>query len=111
MKKSSAIECAQKLSYWEAMLWWWETSGLSQVEFCRQNELNRHRFQYWKRRIRKSAQTVPFVELGGLPNLSGGYGPKGATLGLILEERFRIEIADGFNPVTLEQLIHTLCRL
>jgi hypothetical protein len=111
MKKSRAIECAQKRSYWEEMLWRWETSGLSQVEFCRQNELNRHRFTYWKRRIRKSAQTVPFVELGSLPNLSGVYGPKGATFGLILEERFRIEIPDGFNPVTLEQLIRTLCRL
>jgi hypothetical protein len=111
MKKSRTIECEEKRTYWEGMLCRWETSGLSQIEFCRRNDLNRHRFHYWKRRIRKSAQAVPFVELGGLPNLSEGYGPKGATLGLILEERFRIEIPDDFNPVTLEQLIHTLCRL
>jgi hypothetical protein len=111
MKKNRAIESEEKRVYWEEMLSRWERSGLSQVEFCLQNELNRHRFHYWKRRIRKSVQTVPFVELGGLPNLSGGYGPQGAILGLIFEERFRIEIPDGFNPVTLEQLIHTLCRL
>ena len=111
MKKSRAIECAQKRSYWEEMLWRWESGGLSQVEFCHQNGLIPHRFYYWKRRIRKSTQTVPFVEPGGLPNLSEGYGPKGATLGIFLEERFRIEIPDGFNPVTLEQLIHTLFRL
>ena len=34
------------------MLCRWETSGLSQIEFCRQNDLNRHRFNYLKVRIK-----------------------------------------------------------
>jgi hypothetical protein len=32
-------------------------------------------------------------------------------LGLSINGRFRIEICDGFNPITLEQLICTLCRI
>lgn len=111
MKKCRAIECEEKRNYWEGMLSKWETSGLSQIEFCRQNDLNRHRFYYWKRRIKKCDMSIPLVQLGGLSSLSGKYFSDGAALGLIIDKRFRIEICDGFNPATLEQIIRTLCRL
>lgn len=111
MKKSRAIECKEKRNYWEKMLSRWQASGLSQIEFCRRNGLNRHRFQYWKRRTGKNNQTVPIVELGGLSSVCTGYSPKNTGLGLIIDGRFRIEIPDGFNPATLEQLIDTLGRL
>ena len=111
MKKSRAIECEEKRTYWEGILCRWETSGLSQIEFCRQNDLNRHRFNYWKRRIKKCTMSIPLVQLGGLPGFSGKDFPDAAKLGLSINGRFHIEICDGFNPVTLEQLIHTLCRL
>lgn len=111
MKKSRATECEEKRIYWEEMVSRWETSGLSQIEFCRQNDLNRHRFNYWKRRIKKCTMTIPLVQLGGFSSLSRKYFSDGVALGLIIDGRFRIEIHDGFNPATLEQLIHTLCRL
>lgn len=110
MKKSIAAQCEEKRVYWEEMVCRWEASGLSQIEFCRQNDLNRNRFNYWKRRVKKCAISIPLVQLGGLPALSGKYHSDGATLGLLIDGRFRIEIPDGFNPVTLEQLVHTLCR-
>ena len=111
MKKNKAIEREEKRVYWEGILCRWETSGLSQIEFCRQNDLNRHRFNYWKRRIKKCTMSIPLVQLGGLPALSEKYFPDAAKVGLSINGRFHIEICDGFNPVTLEQLIHTLCRL
>jgi hypothetical protein len=111
MKKSRIVECEEKRVYWEEMLSRWQASGLSQIEFCRQNHLNRHRFNYWKRRIIKSTQSVPLVQLEGLHGLCGKSFSNGAMLGLIIEGRFRIEIPDGFNSATLEQLIGTLCRL
>ena len=111
MKKSRAIECEEKRIYWEEMVSRWETSGLSQIEFCRQNDLNRHRFNYWKRRIKKCTMSIPLVQLGGLSSLSEKYFSEAAKLGLSINGRFRIEICDGFNPVTLEQLIRTLCRI
>jgi hypothetical protein len=111
MKKCRAIECEEKRNYWEGMLSKWETSGLSQIEFCRQNDLNRHRFYYWKRRIKKCTMSIPLVQLGGLPSFSGKNFPETPKLGLNIDGRFRIEICNGFNPATLEQLIRTLCRI
>jgi hypothetical protein len=111
MKKSRAVECEEKRVYWEEMLSRWQASGLSQIEFCRRNDLNRHRFNYWKRRNKKCTMSIPLVQLGGLPALSEKYLPDTAKLGVCINGRFHIEIPDGFNPVTLEQLIRTLCRL
>jgi len=111
MKKSRAIECEEKRVYWEEMLCRWEASGLTQIEFCRKNDLNRHRFNYWKRRIKKCTMSIPLVQLGGLPSFSGKNFLETAKLGLSIDGRFRIEICNGFNPATLEQLIRTLCRI
>jgi hypothetical protein len=110
MEKRRVLEREEKRVYWEQMLYKWEASGLSQSEFCRQNDLNRRRFNYWKRRFRKSSQSIPLVQLGGLACFSEKYLSNSTALGLTIDGRFRIEICDGFNPVTLEQVIQIICR-
>ncbi len=38
-------------SYWEQQITSWESSSLSQANFCRDNKLKPSRFSYWKRKL------------------------------------------------------------
>ena len=38
-------------TYWQEQMQAWEASGQSQTAFCRTNDLNYHRFGYWRRKL------------------------------------------------------------
>lgn len=60
-------------SFWRRTLKAQRHSGLSQVEFCRRNDLAVSTFQYWRRRLREmqpetgTAATPDFVEVALRP--------------------------------------------
>jgi hypothetical protein len=62
-EKSRQEENGEKRRYWKEHLDAWRASGLSQVEYCRQHDLSRFQFQYWKRRFQPSAAFPSFIEL------------------------------------------------
>jgi len=65
MATESRQEKSEKLRrFWQPHLDRWAESGLSQSEYCRRHDLSRHRFSYWKARIRR--QNLP-VELAQVP--------------------------------------------
>jgi hypothetical protein len=37
--------------YWQTHFKRWQESGLTQSDYCRQAELSRHRFKYWRRKL------------------------------------------------------------
>jgi hypothetical protein len=37
--------------YWQQQIAGWQTSGQSQKAFCEANDLNFHRFGYWRRKL------------------------------------------------------------
>jgi hypothetical protein len=37
--------------YWQKHFKYWQESGLTQSDYCRQAELSRHRFKYWRRKL------------------------------------------------------------
>lgn len=42
-----------KQEYWFEQISIWQSSGLTQVEFCKQKNLNPHNFVYWRMRFLK----------------------------------------------------------
>ncbi len=86
----------------------WQQSQLSQVEYCRQNELIAHRFTYWKRRLTKDQTSPTFVPVPLVPNFSA---PSNAKIDLVIAGGFKIQVGPGFDAATLKQLIHTLRTL
>ena len=46
----------------------WRQSGLTQIEYCRQEELSRHRFKYWRRKLDPEA-------FGHRPKRESGFVP------------------------------------
>ena len=87
----------------------WQQSQLSQVEYCRKNELIPHRFTYWKRRLAKDqTSSTTFVPVALVPNFSASSSAK---IDLVIAGGFKIQVGPGFDAATLKQLIHTLRSL
>jgi len=98
-KKSRDEERAEKRRIWEAHLKSWKESGLSQAKFCREKELEARRFLYWKKRI--MPQKASFVEIAiSRPSYSAV-----SPISIVVGGHYRIEIQEGFNPASLEQVL------
>ena len=83
----------QKKIDWPAHIARWKESGLTQAEYCRQNELRLHAFGYWKRKYAGNESEGPsFVALGApTPPLIELRIHKG----LRVEVRLNIQFTDG----------------
>ena len=103
---SREAELAEKRRYWKHHIDEWRAGGQTQVSYCRNHNLCRHRFQYWKKRFHTPEQKPTFIELPFRNNISSGL-PTG-SLCLMVGGRFRIAVERGFDPAALTQLIGVL---
>jgi hypothetical protein len=88
----------------------WRSSGLTQAEYYRRNELKCSTFHYWRRRLGATSQAVTLVKVPVGFNGSGS-GTWGQGLTLVLGGRYKVEIGDNFNASTLARLVDTLGQL
>lgn len=109
----------EKHRFWGAQLGAWQRSGLSQAEFCRRQGLRRRLFCSWKRRLGVAPQGHPspvrFIPVairpnGETPSAGRAVAPT-ASLTLVTNGGYRVEVGDGFAPDTLARLLATLGRL
>ena len=110
-EQSRAEQLAEKRRFWEQQIQQWKDSGLSQIEFCRLHNLKAHQLTYWKKRFDRTQAPVSLVELQWGSTLQSSPGLKAATLRLILNEHYRIDIERGFDPLTLQQVVLALRQL
>lgn len=100
---TSQKEKSEELArFWKTHIDQWATSGLTQTEYCRQNEISRDRFTYWKTKFKKQNSSVEFVRLP-VPIRVDPVGLK-----LNIGQGLQIEIPDGFKKETLEQVLSVL---
>jgi hypothetical protein len=107
------ISCDARDQFWRSHLESWATSGLSQAEYCRQNDLNIARFGYWKRRFSKENLPVEFVQVPTEPIKSTRLiqNTGAPSLRITMGSEFAIEILDEFSPATLEKVLLTLKKI
>ena len=98
-------ELAAKRQHWKQHLSDWAESGLTQVDYCRQHNLSRHRFQYWKKKYHRS-QSASLIELHWPPGQGSSHQPLRLMVG-----RYEVAVDRDFDPVALRQLIAVLSRL
>lgn len=111
MKITELTRKLDKEHYWQKHVASWRASNLSQVEYCRLNNLPVKNFGYWKRRESKGTPAhrrfFPLVPTATVPIAEPSSG-----LQLNLQEkRFSIEIGQDFSPMALRRLIATLEQL
>ena len=106
---SRAEQLEQKRAYWKQHIDSWQQTGLTQAEYCRRHNLKHHQLVYWKKRFLKTETDVTFVPLKFKDLLDiPSSGPEHASLTLVIDNQFKIEIRAGFDPQLLRQLIFSL---
>jgi hypothetical protein len=108
---SRAEQLEQKRTYWKQHINSWQESGLSQIECCRQHNLEHHQLVYWKKRFLKTEAAVSFVPLKLEDLLDIPARSDCAALCLVINNYLKIEIRAGFDAQLLRQLFFTLWGL
>ncbi len=99
-----------KQRFWENHVTQCGQSELTQAEYCRLNKINANSFEYWKRKIDRSSLPA-LVEVPFPQSLTVSGCSVSPRLWLVLGQRYRIEIGNGFDPEDLERLIRVLERI
>ena len=105
---SRAEQLEQKRSYWKQHIECWQETGLTQAEYCRRHNLKHHQLVYWKKRFLKTETGVSFVPLKLEDLLDIPTGQDQASLTLIINNQFKVDIRAGFDAHLLRQLIFAL---
>lgn len=103
-----------KTELWTQRIKDFQTSGLSQKEWCRKHQIPLSTFSYWIRKqaeksveLDQTAETV-FARLPSEQEISSGRLPKHSPVSIYLSESIRIEIGKDCPCGLLASLIHTL---
>jgi len=105
----SPIRPTTNSKIWQAHVSTWRKSGLSKAAYCRQYALSYHAFNYWKKKADRQKNTavnfvpVPAIRIGQLADRN--HPP---SLKVDLGNSLKIEVHDGFTPVTLSQVVQAL---
>ena len=105
---SRAEQLEQKRIYWMQHIDSWQETGLSQAEYCRRHNLKDHQLTYWKKRFLKTETEVSFVPLKLENFFDTPARTDQASLCLIINNQFKIEIRAGFDAQLFRQLIYAL---
>ncbi|MBT6751991.1 MAG: hypothetical protein HOA72_24045 [Desulfobacula sp.] len=110
-KKLFADQNREKRRFWRIHLKAWGKSGLTQIEYCRRNQLKTSRFTYWKTKLNISTASKPSVNLVPVPFAHSTVQKLSipeASLQVVVSNRFRVGVSEGFSSTTLKQLICVL---
>jgi hypothetical protein len=57
-----------KAKFWQDHITAWQSSGLSQVAYCKQHEIKLHNFTYWRNRLSPAkAPSAKLMKLATMP--------------------------------------------
>jgi hypothetical protein len=98
---------------WRALVAGYETSGVSQRDFCERRGVALSTFRYWRARLARDAgevRTAPPRALQLVPVQVVAEPPAGTGSGIALLAGggVRIELAAGFDAVTLQRVLAAL---
>ena len=98
--------------FWQAPLEAWRESGLTQRAYCRRHELPEGDLSHWKHRLRKeqrrlSAKTQ-LVPIRVVKESAPGNVDQEGDLAWVFGSGLRLEIGNGFNPITLRRVLEVL---
>lgn len=103
-----------KVVFWTAAVQACERSGLTQQEFCKAQGLCPSTFRYWKKELsaKGAVPPKPAQELVPVPvTIQPPSFPKAESSGsisLTVRDRYLLDIPDGFQAATLEQILLVL---
>jgi hypothetical protein len=97
-----------KRTSWSRHINSWQKSGLTQVQYCLKHQLNKNTFACWKSRLAKQSPLTSLVPVTIRSDIRQDSSSLHSGLVLSFNDRFSIELENGFNSDTLLKLIHLL---
>jgi hypothetical protein len=107
--KAAAVK-GDRRKFWATHIEAWSQSGLTQVDYCRRHGLRWSNFHYWRKRLNGLPAPAALVELP-VSSIIDGQATRDPNGLVLIFDRYRVEIADGFNPAALARLIQVLGHL
>jgi transposase-like protein len=96
----------ERVSYWHSLIEQQESSGLSVLDFCRENHRSPYQFYRWRRRFRQKGReenSAGFLELVPRPARTLRSGVR-----IMVGDTLCIEVERGFDPAALRTVIKVL---
>lgn len=103
-KKSREQILRERRRFWQAHIQAWQNSGYSLAEYGKHHNLVYHRLIYWKNKFEN--ERIKSINLVPVP-LQTDSSDTPLTLSL-QNDRFKLEIGEGFSGTILGRLITTL---
>lgn len=102
----------QKRKFWQEHMVAWKEMNISQAEYCRRNGLKSKSFTYWKKKQNQDKEKIISFVPVPLPQAKTFRDKAGnASLCMVIDGRFRVEVGDDFSELTLQRLVHALERM
>lgn len=111
--KTREAALREKRRYWKDHIDSWKASGQKQTQYCRQHDLKLHQFVYWRRKYLPRPEAPVSLVRVAMPeqNIRSLVPSPAKPIRLIVGADRRIEVERGFDPIALQQLVHTLERM
>ena len=92
---------------WLAHVEQWRHSGMSKAAYCAAHGLNFSSFRYWLRKSRSASVDVPVLPPAIVP-LPFTLALKAPSIGLLVGNRYALDIPADFDEATLARLLSVL---
>lgn len=94
----------EKRQYWKSHILKWQDSGQTQIEYCRENELNERVFGYWKRKLVVSEENNTFIEIP-VPKRAV---PSGGIIELAIPNGIILRCGEDIRINNLEKILRAI---
>ncbi len=100
----------KQIKYWQAHIKAYQKSGLSQAEYCRQNNLRSNRLRYWKKKFQnqQNSQNPSFVNLPVSITDTKPATKSESGVSVILSEKIILSLSINFDKDTLTKAVDIL---
>jgi hypothetical protein len=92
---------------WLAHVEQWRHSGMSKAAYCKAHGLNFSSFRYWLRKSRSASVDIPVPPPVIVP-LPFTLAPKSPSIGLLVGNRYALDIPADFDEAMLTRLLAVL---
>lgn len=97
----------QRAARWHAHVAQWRQSGMTKAAYCTTHGLKLNSFRYWLRKSRLEPVDAPRVPPAIVP-LPFTFTPKPPSIGLLVGNRYALDIPTDFDETTLTKLLSVL---
>lgn len=105
---SVPVSKKSKQEYWSQHVENWRSSGLSQIQYCKNQQLKLPTFQYRKSKLNRFSLSRPLLPVTVKSTIASTTSSFPSGVSLSYNDQFNIQLEIGFNQDTLRGVFDLL---